>query len=142
MIDNLLVLDPAKRYTSEEVLNHKWIASNTRTDDLEGTLAELKRFNARRKLRVCDFLIFYLFLFIFIHIYLFLFIFLFLSLSFLFKTHPLLLKQKGIFSVIAMQKLTKGFKFAALPAANQPPRKNRQFSKSVVTTSAGRLDMS
>jgi serine/threonine protein kinase len=53
LIDHLLVLDPKKRYTSEQVLSHKWITDNTRTDVLGSTLAELKKFNARRKLRVC-----------------------------------------------------------------------------------------
>jgi len=90
LIDHLLVLDPRKRYTSEQVLAHKWISDNTRTEVLGSTLAELKKFNARRKLR------------------------------------------KGIFSVIAMQKLTKGFNISK----KVPPRKpTRQFSK-VVATSA------
>eukprot|EP00009_Paramoeba_aestuarina_P005960 CAMPEP_0201508350 /NCGR_PEP_ID=MMETSP0161_2-20130828/1746_1 /ASSEMBLY_ACC=CAM_ASM_000251 /TAXON_ID=180227 /ORGANISM="Neoparamoeba aestuarina, Strain SoJaBio B1-5/56/2" /LENGTH=362 /DNA_ID=CAMNT_0047902989 /DNA_START=98 /DNA_END=1186 /DNA_ORIENTATION=- len=93
LIDHLLVLDPAKRFSSEDVLNHRWIANNTRTEVLQGTIAELKKFNARRKLR------------------------------------------KGIFSVIAMQKLTKGFKIAG--AANPPPKSRRQFSKAVVTSAEG-----
>jgi serine/threonine protein kinase len=53
LIDKLLVLNPKSRYTSSQVLEHKWITENTRTDALGSTIAELKKFNARRKLRVC-----------------------------------------------------------------------------------------
>jgi len=95
LIDNLLVLDPKKRFSSEDVLNHKWISSNTRTEVLGTAITELKKFNARRKLR------------------------------------------KGIFSVIAMQKLTKGFQFGAAP---QRKSNSRSYSKSVVTSAQGIVD--
>jgi len=94
LIDKLLVLDPKVRYNCEQVLNHKWITDNTRTDVLGSTIAELKKFNARRKLR------------------------------------------KGIFSVIAAQKLARSFK-APIPARANP----RSFSKSVATSAKAVLEM-
>jgi calcium/calmodulin-dependent protein kinase I len=94
LIDKLLVLNPAKRFTSEQVLSHKWITDNTRTDALGSTIAELKKFNARRKLR------------------------------------------KGIFSVIAAQKLAKSFK---VPVPSRP--NPRSFSKSVATSARAVLEM-
>ena len=51
LIDHLLVLDPKKRYTCSEALNHKWVKDNTHTEDMTHTIEELKKFNARRKLR-------------------------------------------------------------------------------------------
>jgi len=87
LIDHLLVLNSVKRYTCEQVLEHRWITENTRTEGLASTIAELKKFNARRKLR------------------------------------------KGIFSVIAAQKFSKGFPGATKGA----PRKEgaRSYSKMV-----------
>jgi len=95
LIDHLLVLDPHTRYTSEQVLNHKWIAENTRTDVLGATISELRKFNARRKLR------------------------------------------KGIYSVIAMQKLTKGFRLSQNESFRKPVR---QYSKIVATSAAAVVD--
>mmetsp|Transcript_22317 Transcript_22317/g.62670 ORF Transcript_22317/g.62670 Transcript_22317/m.62670 type:complete len:373 (+) Transcript_22317:95-1213(+) len=51
LIDHLLVLDPTKRYSCEAALNHKWIKDNTHTESMAHTIEELKKFNARRKLR-------------------------------------------------------------------------------------------
>ena len=51
----MLVVDPKRRLSAEEALNHPWIA-NSDDDylmgiDLGENLIELRRFNAKRKLR-------------------------------------------------------------------------------------------
>jgi|TARA_B110001450_G_scaffold253575_1_gene277255 serine/threonine protein kinase len=54
LIRNLLVVDPDKRYTSENALQNKWIgadASTLASLDLGTNLAALKKFNAKRKFK-------------------------------------------------------------------------------------------
>jgi len=51
MIEKLLVVDPAKRMTSEGVLAHPWVTGSGGSADLSGAVHELKRFNARRKFK-------------------------------------------------------------------------------------------
>lgn len=54
LIKKLLVVDPAKRLTAEQVLKHHWITESDavlEAHDLANTKEELKRFNARRKWR-------------------------------------------------------------------------------------------
>lgn len=54
LIDRMLCLDPARRITVDECLAHPWVA---RRDEVaskihrQGTIDELKKFNARRKLK-------------------------------------------------------------------------------------------
>jgi hypothetical protein len=44
-------VDVKKRLTMEQVLTHEWVAGVASKDDIGGALEELKKFNARRKLR-------------------------------------------------------------------------------------------
>lgn len=43
--------DPAKRYSAEQILEHPWIAGDVSDKPLPDTLTQLKRYNARRKLK-------------------------------------------------------------------------------------------
>eukprot|EP01135_Chromosphaera_perkinsii_P010608 Nk52_evm8s2192 gene=Nk52_evmTU8s2192 len=54
LIDNLLVVDPSRRYSVEQALRHPWIASGEMAlnEHLESTIEQLKKFNARRKFKV------------------------------------------------------------------------------------------
>jgi calcium/calmodulin-dependent protein kinase I len=46
----MLVVDTAKRWTCGQLLDHPWIASSDVSDrQLGSAMAELKKFNARRK---------------------------------------------------------------------------------------------
>jgi serine/threonine protein kinase len=50
LIDKLLVLDPAKRLTAKQALEHPWLSTvEVSAEPLPSTLSELKRFNAKRK---------------------------------------------------------------------------------------------
>lgn len=54
LINHLLVQDPTKRLTVDQALNHPWIAQSDRVAPhvhRQGTLEEMKRFNARRKFK-------------------------------------------------------------------------------------------
>lgn len=54
LIRNILVVDPARRYTAEQILAHPWMrADATAIPDvaLGATIDQLKRFNARRRLK-------------------------------------------------------------------------------------------
>ena len=50
----LLDLDPEKRITIQEALRHPWISQKARAPKthLHETVDEMKKFNARRKLKV------------------------------------------------------------------------------------------
>lgn len=53
LITQLLSLDPKKRPTAEEALNHPWTSGvSTPTFNLKETIVRLKEFNAKRKFRV------------------------------------------------------------------------------------------
>ena len=55
MISSMLTVDPGQRILAKDAMNHPWINSITddelQTHNLEGTLGEIKKFNARRKLK-------------------------------------------------------------------------------------------
>ena len=54
LIDNLLVVDPSRRYSVHQALSHPWVSSteeNAYKDHLESTIEQLKKFNARRKFK-------------------------------------------------------------------------------------------
>eukprot|EP00126_Sphaerothecum_destruens_P007463 Sdes_comp19864_c0_seq2m12132 len=54
LIDNLLVVDPSRRYSVAEALQHPWVArkdENASFEHLESTIYQLKKFNARRKFK-------------------------------------------------------------------------------------------
>lgn len=51
LIRKILVVDPAKRYTTSQILTHPWLLSEVSDAPLTSTLGQLKMFNARRKLR-------------------------------------------------------------------------------------------
>ncbi len=44
-------MDPTKRYTTLQVLQHPWLNHDVSDAPLIGTLGQLKMFNARRKLK-------------------------------------------------------------------------------------------
>jgi len=50
LIDRLLVLDPKKRYTAKQTLEHPWVKGDGISDKpLDSTLSALQKFNAKRK---------------------------------------------------------------------------------------------
>ncbi|CAE7531375.1 cmk-1 [Symbiodinium sp. KB8] len=51
LISHILVVDPSKRFTADDILNHAWFRLAHLEGDLTSTLDELKKFNARRKLK-------------------------------------------------------------------------------------------
>ncbi|XP_062523464.1 calcium/calmodulin-dependent protein kinase type II delta 1 chain-like [Corticium candelabrum] len=58
LINRMLTVNPSKRMTATEALNHPWIKQRDRvasTMHRQSTIEGLKKFNARRKLKVCWF---------------------------------------------------------------------------------------
>lgn len=54
LISSLLTVDPAKRLSAAEALNHKWVTADAKKlaeQDLGVNLAEFKKYNARRKFK-------------------------------------------------------------------------------------------
>eukprot|EP00762_Andalucia_godoyi_P002374 ANDGO_02790.mRNA.1 Calcium/calmodulin-dependent protein kinase type 1 len=51
LITRLLQVDPVKRFTTKQVLNHPWIKGNTAHMTSMSVFRELNKFNARRKLK-------------------------------------------------------------------------------------------
>ena len=51
LIRGLLTIDPKKRLTVDDVLSHAWTNSKVSDKDITPALGELRKFNARRKLR-------------------------------------------------------------------------------------------
>ncbi|EED90504.1 myosin light chain kinase [Thalassiosira pseudonana CCMP1335] len=54
LISSLLTVDPAKRLSASEALNHKWMVADgdkLAAQDLGTNLAELKKYNAKRKFK-------------------------------------------------------------------------------------------
>lgn len=53
LIDRMLVVNPAKRYTAENVLAHPWVTAGSSGSavDISKALLQMKKFNARRKFR-------------------------------------------------------------------------------------------
>mmetsp|Transcript_10010 Transcript_10010/g.29563 ORF Transcript_10010/g.29563 Transcript_10010/m.29563 type:complete len:332 (-) Transcript_10010:498-1493(-) len=51
LVNSLLIVDPKKRLSAEQVLAHKWIQGHAPKTQLNHTLEQMKRFNARRKLK-------------------------------------------------------------------------------------------
>lgn len=54
LVSRLLEVDPTQRLTIEEALRHPWISQKARASKthLHETVEEMRRFNARRKLKV------------------------------------------------------------------------------------------
>lgn len=52
LINHLLVVDSASRYTAKQALQHPWISSTTGDVPLHSTIEQLKKFNARKKWKV------------------------------------------------------------------------------------------
>ncbi|OQR92379.1 protein kinase [Achlya hypogyna] len=53
LINHMLVVDPKKRFTSQDVLNHPWVKDPDQAKDTQLTsfTAEMRRYNARRRFR-------------------------------------------------------------------------------------------
>eukprot|EP00727_Mastigamoeba_balamuthi_P009688 m51a1_g5341 putative calcium calmodulin-dependent protein kinase type iv-like (496) ;mRNA; f:432663-435462 len=51
LVRKLLVIDPKKRLTARQTLDHPWMKRDLGRAPLPGTVAGLKKFNARRKLK-------------------------------------------------------------------------------------------
>ena len=54
MIRSLLVVDPTKRSSADDILENSWIHSSSRelrSRDLRSSLSEFKKFNAKRKMK-------------------------------------------------------------------------------------------
>lgn len=47
----LLELNPKKRLTAKQVLEHPWVCGGASTKQLDASLKSLKKYNASRKLR-------------------------------------------------------------------------------------------
>lgn len=54
LVMRLLEVDPIRRMTIDEALHHPWISQKARASKthLHETVEEMRRFNARRKLKV------------------------------------------------------------------------------------------
>jgi serine/threonine protein kinase len=51
LVNNLLVVDPKKRYTAEQALSHRWIVGSAKQTELSDAMRSLKKYNAHRKLK-------------------------------------------------------------------------------------------
>ena len=54
LVSHMLVVNPATRYTMKQVLSHPWVSARTASDGtshLPTTITNLKKFNARRKIK-------------------------------------------------------------------------------------------
>lgn len=51
LIRHLLIVEPKKRYSSEEILQHPWIKQNTSTEDLTHVLPTLKKTSESSKVK-------------------------------------------------------------------------------------------
>ena len=54
LVSNLLVLDPSKRFSAKDALNHRWLLEDDdklKSRSLDKTLKKLAQFNAKRKFR-------------------------------------------------------------------------------------------
>lgn len=53
LIQRLLVVEPSKRYSADQVLAHPWVAATdgSGAHDISRALLEMKKFNAKRKFR-------------------------------------------------------------------------------------------
>eukprot|EP01107_Rhizomastix_libera_P016437 TRINITY_DN6855_c0_g2_i1.p1 TRINITY_DN6855_c0_g2~~TRINITY_DN6855_c0_g2_i1.p1 ORF type:complete len:405 (+),score=88.38 TRINITY_DN6855_c0_g2_i1:54-1268(+) len=49
LIKKILVVDPKKRWTCQQILEHPWMKGNAPSDNLESTLVSLKKFNAKKR---------------------------------------------------------------------------------------------
>jgi len=49
LIKHLLVVEASKRYTTKSALQHPWIKANNEGKHLDGTIEQLKHFNAKKK---------------------------------------------------------------------------------------------
>uniref|UniRef100_A0AAY5EJF0 calcium/calmodulin-dependent protein kinase n=1 Tax=Electrophorus electricus TaxID=8005 RepID=A0AAY5EJF0_ELEEL len=57
LINQMLTINPAKRITAQEALKHPWVCQRSTVASMmhrQETVECLKKFNARRKLKVCD----------------------------------------------------------------------------------------
>lgn len=58
LIKSLLVVDPSKRLTGEEIAAHPWIkGEDTPRKELPNFTAQIRAFNAKRKFKVCNIII-------------------------------------------------------------------------------------
>uniref|UniRef100_A0AAY4AVE7 calcium/calmodulin-dependent protein kinase n=1 Tax=Denticeps clupeoides TaxID=299321 RepID=A0AAY4AVE7_9TELE len=58
LINQMLTINPAKRITAQEALKHPWVCQRSTVASMmhrQETVECLKKFNARRKLKVCQF---------------------------------------------------------------------------------------
>jgi len=53
LIRKILVVDPKKRWTCQQILEHPWMKGNAPSDHLENTLVSLKKFTAKKRWKVC-----------------------------------------------------------------------------------------
>ena len=58
MIKNLLQPDPSKRFSTEEILKHPWMTTHNKESEILGFHERLKKYNARRKLRRAQMVVF------------------------------------------------------------------------------------
>ncbi|XP_078678374.1 calcium/calmodulin-dependent protein kinase type IV-like [Branchiostoma floridae x Branchiostoma belcheri] len=51
LVERLLVIDPKKRLSATQVLNHPWVKGKAKSNHLQDTVTKIKEFNAKRKLK-------------------------------------------------------------------------------------------
>ncbi len=51
LIRKILVVDPKQRLTAEQIMEHPWMKADLPEKNLDSTIIELKKYNARRKFR-------------------------------------------------------------------------------------------